>query len=179
MAEILIDSYSLALGGQNDRLSSVDFQGIGQGVTGAYATLTRALFSMRSFGTVTGNVVAKLYTHTGTFGSTGLPGTLLATSDNVTASSIAGGANSSVTFTFSGGNQYALVSGTKYFLTVEYNLGDASNNLGLAVDLTPNTHGGNAAYLQDTAWVTSTNDVTFELYGNEYVPLTPVSYFTL
>lgn len=80
-------------------------------------------------GSPTGNAVAKVYAITGTPGTSGVPtGAALATSDNVDVSTISTSFGF-VTFTFSGGAQISLSSGTYYTFTVEYSGGDSSNKL--------------------------------------------------
>ena len=114
---------------------------MGQTFTGQEVPLNYCKFWLLKTGTISGNAVAKLYAHTGTFGSTGVPtGEALATSDNFNVSSITTTA-SPITFTFS--TPYTLVNGTKYCLVVEYSGSDATNKLQIADDVSTSTHPGN------------------------------------
>lgn len=110
--ESLIDTFALANGDQNIRLSSGDNQGIAQSFTGNGAKITRCVVNMRAFGTITGNIFAKIYAITGTSGSSAIPtGSALATSDAIDVSTIASGVNQNYSFNFSGANQFQTVNG--------------------------------------------------------------------
>jgi hypothetical protein len=68
----------------------------------------------------TGVCRAKLWAHTGTFGTDSLPGTLLATSDDLPVSAIDTTQQTFTDFTFSGSNRYPVVAGTNYVIGIEY-----------------------------------------------------------
>jgi hypothetical protein len=72
--------------------------------------------------TTTGTLYARVYSHSGVYGTSSVPGTLLATSDGVSYSSIPSG-ESWVTFNFSGANRIQLESGTPYVVVVDYSYG--------------------------------------------------------
>ena len=74
-----------------------------------------------------GNAIAKLWAHTGTYGTTGTPtGTALATSPGIVATTIQTFFDY-VRFTFDG--TYTLVNGTPYFASIIAPYTDASNNI--------------------------------------------------
>jgi hypothetical protein len=124
----------------------------GQSFTASVSSkITSVKFNIGSHLSPTGNVVAKLYSHSGTYGTSSVPGSLLATSDNVLASSISS-TPSLVTFVFSGANQYQMISGTHYVITLEYSdytyNGDLDeyNTIFIGNDFTTLGHSGNAIY---------------------------------
>lgn len=139
-------------------------RGKGQSFTGADGTLDSCKFYLRNVdGTATGTVVAKLYAHTGTYGTSSLPtGNALATSNSVDVSSLST-TNSLVTFTFD--NSYTMVNGTYYVITLE--IQDAGTGLiGYGSDTTSSTHSGNRVYETTVGnWTTSTADSIFYVYG--------------
>jgi len=119
-----------------------------------------------------GNVYAKLYAHTGTYGTSSLPtGSALATSDAIAISSMSD-SNSLVTFTFSGANQVSLSSSTYYVLVMENTSANENDVVGGALN-SSGTHSGNGAvYLgSSSAWsVQATSDYPFYIYGSSAVP---------
>jgi len=98
-----IDSYSeshqdlaitLQAGGGNTK--------VGQSFTGDGNALNSCKFYLQKSGSPTGNAVATLYAHTGTFGTNGTPtGAALATSDNFDVSTLTTNLQL-ITFNFSG-----------------------------------------------------------------------------
>jgi hypothetical protein len=117
---------------------------IGQSFTasGNY-TLTSAQFYLYGVGSPTGNVYAKLYSHSGVYGTSSVGDTLLATSDIRNANTITPGSWGVYDFTFSGTQKYNMVSGSKHVIVVSYNDGDASNHLYVGGDSGTLGHSGN------------------------------------
>ena len=95
---------------------------------GVAGELTKAVGYMYRDGTATGNAEARIYSHTGTFGSGGVGATLLATSAAIAKSTI-GTSNQLVTFTFPAGVN--LTYGTYY--VVEF-VSDSNGALQIGVD---------------------------------------------
>lgn len=137
----------------------------GQSFVAIGGTLSSSVFYVRRTGSPTGNVVSKIYSHSGTFGTSGVPtGSALATSDNVDITTIPT-SNTLVAFTFSGANKISLTSGTQYVVTVEYSSGSSLNNLTVAQDSTSPTFNGNASDYNGTSWsAVSTRDLPFYVY---------------
>lgn len=114
-------------------------------------------------GTRTGNLVAKVYSLTGTYGTSATPDTLLATSDTV----VANGINYSIpgdytVFTFSGAEQIQLLPG-QYYMTVE----SSTNDYGFLTNA-PNDQSdavGDSAYLDGASWVRDTPGFAFGVFG--------------
>lgn len=141
-----------------------DPSGIGQSFTASQAAiLTKATFSVsNSLGADSGIVVAKLYSVTGTYGSTSTPLSLLATSDPVNISTFSNTGTDALTdFPFSGVNQFTLVAGTQYFITLEL-VGSGAFNIGEAVG----GASGNVATFKSGVWTSQgPGDLIFYVYG--------------
>jgi hypothetical protein len=138
------------------------------------ARLTAArLWMLKSDGSATGFCRAKLWSHTGTYGTNGIPNTLLATSDDVSLAVIpAGVPHVPIDFFFTGANRYALLSGTHYVIQVEYTDGVPGHPL----YVTP-IHGGDSSSPPDGNWseynnttaswqTDSTYDAAFVIYSD-------------
>ena len=167
---VLIDSYSETNQSGGEAL----------GVAGSFAVangqsftdpdghvLDSCQFNLRKMGSPTGNAVAKVYAHTGTWGSSGVPsGAALAVSDAVAVSTL-GTSYRLVTFEFSGANRITLAAGTHYVVTVEYSAGTAGNYIIVGYDSSSPTHPGNKCYSNNgTSWMeVGGYDVPFYVYG--------------
>jgi len=107
--------------------------------------LTTVKAMLSKTGSPTGNAVAKLYATTG-----GAPtGTALATSGNFDVSTLTGATAEEVEFVFDIDNTYQMSPSTMYFISIEYNSGDGSNQV--------NVHGNTVAsdgreYYYDGTW---------------------------
>ena len=117
---------------------------LGQSFTGNGLTLTDIQAYLKKAGSPSGDLTAKIYAHSGTFGTSSVPtGSALATSGTIDAATLTTTATLT-TFTFSGG--IVLTNGTKYVLTIEGSFPGGANNPGWGADFTSPTHGGNASY---------------------------------
>lgn len=164
-SSLLIDSYSESNGSIWYATNSVDGI-VGQSFTAIASSLTQAKFYLRrGGGTPTGSIYAKLYAHSGTFGSTGVPtGAALATSDPIDSATI--GSESLFTFTFSGANRYTLVGGTKYFIVLDaLASGNGTNYISIRSDNTAPTHSGNMASNTGAWAAASSDDLAFYVLG--------------
>ena len=138
-----------------------------QSFTGDGGTLNSAKWYLEksSTGSPTGNVYAKIYAHTGTYGTSSEPtGSVLATSDAVDVSTI----NTSyelVTFTFSGGDKITLTNGTHYCLIVEWVWDSGILNVGF--DGNSPTHDGNEGTKYNETIYSGDDDFIFYVYGDE------------
>lgn len=163
----LVDSYPTSNNSGYIQMSYGDnqFHALGQSFTGDGSNLVQADFYLARNTALTGTVYAKLYAHTGTFGSTGTPtGSALATA-SIDASTLTG-TLTVVSFTFDG--TYTLVNGTKYFIVVEYAGGDDFNMAQVGYDSSSPTHAGNHAwYYLGPSWTANANyDLIFYIYGS-------------
>lgn len=171
----VVDSYNESNMNSTALGTSTSFWG--QSLTGDGSTLGMAKFFMACDvpGTLTGNVICKIYAHTGTFGSTGTPtGAALASSAGIAASSLtAYNFNPATgliatTFTFSGVNQITLTNATKYFVVFDTSGTNASggNSIYVGFDTTTPTASGNAAQWNGATWAaTAGNDISFYVYN--------------
>ena len=118
----------------------------GKSFTSQGGTLDSVKFLLSKEGSPTGNAVAKVYAHTGTYGTSSLPtGVALATSDNFDVSTLTTGTTLK-TFTFSGANRITLVNETKYVVVLAYSGGDISNKVRMWREDVILGHGGNDVY---------------------------------
>ncbi len=127
------------------------------------APLDSVKFYMKKTGSPTGMGYAKLYAHSGTFGTNSVPtGSPLATSDPFDVSTL-GTSPALVPFTFSGSNRVLITESTRYVVTFETTAGAPSNTPMLAFDSTPG-HAGNYSE-KVSGWTGySTGDLCFYLY---------------
>lgn len=154
-------------GTENEAISAAGgyFQGIGQSwAQPATATLDKVQWYLSKQGSPTGNAVAKIYAHSGTFGTSSVPtGTALATSGVFDVSTLSG-AYAMIDFTFTGIDKISLSGSTNYVLTFEYSGGDALNYVQLGTDATAPTHAGNESYLFSGSWNNASDDAIFAIY---------------
>lgn len=148
-AQSVEDSYATCTADANTEVcdhASCNQSGIGQSFTASFSgNLTSVDFCGAKFGSPTGNVTAELYTHSGTYGTSSVgTGAALATSDTIDVSTLSTSA-STITFTFSGGNQYALVSGTRYVIAFRYTGGALGTSVKIQFDSSSPGHGGNGS----------------------------------
>ncbi|HET8708936.1 MAG TPA: PKD domain-containing protein [Candidatus Saccharimonadales bacterium] len=123
-----------------------------------------AKFYIKKTGSPTGNIVAKLYTATGTFGSSNTPSTLLATSDNVSVPSLSSSA-SLVSFLFSGSDRIFLTAATTYCLSIEYSTASTTDYPSVGASVFTDVGDGNLANFLGSWSAQSTSDMSFYIYG--------------
>jgi hypothetical protein len=176
MIEVVVDSFDTTTGVTwilvNDGVSE---EAIAQSLTGTDITITKSVFSIERFGNPTGDLYAKLYAHSGTFGTSSVPtGAALATSDPVSYLAVPTVDPADITFTFSGANRYKLVAGTKYVVVLDVGgtFGNGSNYFLTRGDITSPTHSGNSAGYISSWTAASGSDFVFALYGTEQPILT-------
>lgn len=166
----LIDSYSETNQNATNNLAGTTWDlGVGQSFLGVEATLDSAKFYLKKTLAPTGNAVAKLYRHRGTFGSTSLPdGTALVTSDNFDVSTLTT-SFALITFNFTGNNRYSIKPGVYYVITLEFSGGDVNNFVVTGHDTSSATHAGVYSRKDASAvWqnVLSDQDLCFYIYGD-------------
>lgn len=158
-----LDYYATTNDSGGAYLSAVASIGLAQSFTvAAPSQLSRTQFYLKKIGSPTGNAVAKLYTHSGVYGTSSLPGTLLATSDNFDVSTLTS-SKILYNFVFSGVERVDLAAGY-YVLSIEYAGGDAGNYVTVADDEIASTHSGKAAYKMPD-WHSFNGDLVFYVYG--------------
>jgi hypothetical protein len=168
MAQI-IDSVSEAL--RDDAIPIYSgTPGIGQSFIGNGGTLNYVKFFGGRSNSPTGTCNAKLYSHSGTYGTSSVPNTLLATSQDVDITTLPTiGSPALFTINFVGTGKIKLTSGTHYLLTFEYTGGDVTNNMYISFDTAGGgTHAGNICTLSGGTWsANSSNDLCFYAYKDD------------
>jgi hypothetical protein len=138
-------------------------------------TLARAFFQLKVVGAPTGNVVAKLYAHSGTFGTSSVPtGAALATSSNVSMTSLT---TSYQTIEFHFPTPVTLSATTNYVLAVEPAVNDGSNYVHVRGLAASGTHAGNRS--EDTgSWAaTAGDDLNFSVETSHMLYTVPGELF--
>ena len=149
----LQDSYTV-LGSSIFSIDDATYYRVGQSFTGDGSKIASVSFWLSNPGNVAlANCFAKLWAHTGTFGSTGTPtGSALATSVALDIGTIEHtGVGQEVTFTFTGANQYQTTNGTNYFVTAEFPTAGSSTPMYFFAN-SAGTHGGNLATWDNVSW---------------------------
>jgi hypothetical protein len=166
----LVDSYSetnkdldLAMLNYSTYLTKV-----GQSFTGNGGTLSSCKFYMKQSGSgVSGTYYARLYAHSGTYGTSSLPtGDALAISDGFDVSTLTGTLQL-IEFTFSGANKVTLENGTKYVITFEFDSGTTGAYIVIGCDNSSPTHSGNLSnvtYVGGSWAAFSSRDLIFYVY---------------
>jgi len=132
--------------------------------------LSSATFFIAKMGSPTGTLVAKLYTHTGTYGTSSTPDTLVVTSEALDVAT-------DVTFSF-GLKQFEFheaqptLSATYYVIVVEFvsTYSDGTNNVIIGSDSSSPTHGGNGCWYT-SSWTATVNDFCFYVHSGGIVSI--------
>ena len=170
---ILLDSYSESKkdydGFQITTYGAFTFGELGQTFktpnNGLKLSLSSVIFYLKKQTANTDSVEAFLYAHTGTFGTNGTPtGTVLATSDAVSLTTLSASDYSLITFTFSGVNKILLTPNTAYCVTLHKKV-HTSGIVYLGADASSPTHQGNSIMKGSGSWLYDTEDVCFYIYG--------------
>lgn len=140
-----IDSYSETNQSQNaTSIYSGDITQIGQAFANTYqSVISSAKFYLKTTGTPTGTMTAKLYALTGTFGTTAVPtGSALATSDLVNVNTLTS-SYALITFNFS--TPFTMDANTNYGIVLDASAvsGSVSAYVIAGMDNTSPTHTGN------------------------------------
>lgn len=169
----VIDSYPTSNdASQQRRIGDAYNEAVGQSFTGDGNKVTDVQWYGSKGGSGhTGGLVCKIYAHSGTFGTSSLPGSLLATSDAVNLSAFST-SSSLVSFPFSGAEQITLTNGTNYVATIERTSVTGSNLLILWGDNTSPTHSGNNCYYPVGGSWTAASGVDWIFYVNGTAPVT-------
>lgn len=168
---VIVDSYS-----ETNRSAYIQIYGlfpgaiccaVGQTFTGDGRKLYQAKFYLLRYGSPVGELTARLYAHTGVWGTSGKPtGDALASSSAVAAEGISDVAYELITFTFDA--TYTLTNGTHYCIDIEVSSGtwDGSNNVAVGTDTNSPTHSGNTfRYVSDYWKYYGVQDTCFYVYG--------------
>lgn len=145
-----MDSYGSGNRDSDQNIYSGSVIGAGQSTKGDGSVLSSLSFMLSKFGSPTGNAVAKVYAHTGTFGVDGKPtGAALATSENFDVSTLDGTPTlTKIPFE----DEFTMVNTTEYFVVLEYSGGGASDYVLMGIDTSTPTDDGNFATLTGAVW---------------------------
>lgn len=150
-----------------------NIQGFSRGQTftspgGAYALKRCSFWMRRSGNTITGtpHVRAKLFAHSGTYGSTGVPtGSALSVSGDILQAGLSSASLGWVEFTFS--SPYTLSPNTQYCIVIESDA-DATGGLYVGYDASSPTHAGNYFDNAGGSWAYNAGrDVIFKAIGEQ------------
>jgi hypothetical protein len=170
-AESIVDSYDEGHwpGYGSETVNGAWHTFYGQSFTGNGSNITKAIFYLKKAGVPGGNAYAKLYAHSGTYGTSSVAtGSALATSEAFDVSTLSGSVYQLKTFTFS--STYLLENGTHYVIGLEYTGGDGANQPSIAVDKTTKAHSGNPCYYYGGSFTAKTDgDMIFYVYGEPAV----------
>lgn len=134
-------------------------------------SLDKAIFYLQGKALSSGTLVAKLYAHSGSMGSSSIPtGSVLATSSSINASSLDTTGYNLVTFTFPDVERVPLLASTNYCIALEAVGGSTSNNTNVGCDGSSTSHSGNAADFTGSWTAFNTFDFCFYVYG--FIPST-------
>jgi hypothetical protein len=173
-AQSVIDSYSESNYNGSYNIGAGSFFGVGQSITGNGNPLDSVKFYMRKVNSPTGNCYIKLFEHTGTFGTSSIPGNELVTSTSKNVTSLPS-SFAWVTFVFS--TPYTLLKDSNYVIAVLFPYTDETNYIRVGHDSSSPTHNGNASWENtESYWgVASGIDLCFYAYGggtpSSYIPI--------
>lgn len=136
----------------------------GQTFAGTGFEIGQIKFWLKRFGSGAGNVFAKIYAHTGTFGVDGLPTGLPLATSNAFDASAASTAFNYVSFTFS--TPFATINGTNYVVVLDYAGGNPdANYIDLGNDSSSPTNEGNAVGNVSGSWGVYSFDFIFSIHA--------------
>jgi hypothetical protein len=159
---------ALSVSGAGGRIWAQSFLGNGE-------KLSTAAFRMKSTAAVGSPLTAELYTHTGTYGTSGSsPVTLVATSTTTVDIASVSSTDPGTWVYFQFNNTYTLTAATPYFIAVNCPT-LSSGNLSI---YTPGTgHAGYTKYYASSTWNPSGTDLNFKVFTlPAVVPTTAVGY---
>lgn len=132
---------------------------LGQAFAGANATVRRIRFYLSKTGSPVGTMTAELWSHTGTFGSTGTPNALLVGGETFDVSTL----STSLALISFAILPTAISAGTNYFVVLKFAFtgGDSSNRVNIGYDASSPTAAGNNAYYNGSTWSAGGVDTIF------------------
>ena len=159
-------------------VSSAPTSKLGFSFTGIAGNLASVKCYLAKAGSPTGSLVAKLYAHSGVYGTSSLPtGAALATSDAFDVSTLTtDGVLTELIFS----TTYALENGVHYCMILEYAGGDSSNYVLVRMG-SPNHSGNSMAYWTgSSSWIADPSyDIYFYVYASVVSATRDPSYPTL
>jgi hypothetical protein len=133
---------------------------VAQSFTGSGGTLANAVFYLKKTGSPTGVATARVYAHTGVYGTSSTPtGSALAVSEDFDVTTLTG-TYAEYRFRFIGDNNIVLGNGTDYCVSIEYTVAPGGGNtVDVGYDVSGG-HGGNMAVraVSGGAWTAQAGD---------------------
>ena len=160
-----IEPYWVDVASSSWGLYSSSITKVSQSFKGNGGKLEKIHLSLYKSGLPTGNAVAKIYAHSGVFGTSSVPtGPALATSDNFDVSTLSESpARTEIKFT--GANMITLEKDVNYCLVFEYSGGDASNIVYVDSQGTGSNAAGNPSDFDGATWTPyPSQDILFEIF---------------
>jgi hypothetical protein len=164
---VLIYSYSESYKDSENKIGA-GMTRVGQSFTGTGGTLNSVKFYIKKVGSPTVNLIARIYSHGGTYGSSSVGVTALASADAIASSSIST-TFSLVEFTFTGVNKITLTNGTYYVIALLLATNDASNYIVVGYDGGESTASGNFMTYSASWSSYSASDICFYIYKDDAV----------
>ena len=164
--QVLQDSYGSANNDGDELLGAAFNLAAGQSFTPKdTADITEARFLLKKTGSPTGTIYARLYTSTGSYGDTSIPGNLLVTSNGFDVSTLT---TTYTMTTFSFSTAQIMNGEARYFIVIDFTgIGDPTALGAAGIDVSSPSHNGNMAENQAGIWNSfSSQDMVFEVYGN-------------
>ena len=158
------DSYSESNRNSDCNLSATFVKYAQSFTASANGGLSSCKFYIKKSTGAIGSLVAVLYAHTGTWGSTGKPtGAALATSTNtIDVSTLSDSSQALQTFNFD--SSYQLSSGTHYCISLEYSGMNSGDTVMIGYNSSSGGFAGNRSY-NNGSWGTLSGDLCFYVYG--------------
>lgn len=163
----LADSYAETNRDGDLYVPEYDGSEVGQSFTPSVSGgLSSCKFYLKKSSTPTGTAYAKLYAHSGTYGTSSVPtGSALATSGGFDISTLT---TSSQLITFTFASPYSVTSGTRYCITLLIPSQTSGKNVLVGCDGSSPSHGGNYfGWFTDVWWADPSDDVCFYVYVDE------------
>lgn len=161
---ILDDNYPFSNHSAYTNLAISNLEEISQSFTGDGNYITRIKIATLLGADCPGNITAKIYAHSGTFGTSSVPtGSSLADSTPIYSGDLSS-TKTEITFDFP--NPYKTTNTTKYCLVIHFDGGTTGKFIQVSTDTSSPSHGGNFATRNPpSAWVAqSGTDMCFEIY---------------
>jgi hypothetical protein len=138
---------------------------IGQSFTGNGGVLNKAQVYIRKVGTFVGGVSASIYSHSGVYGTSSIPATLIANSNNFYTVDELSGTMELKDFDFTG-QGITLQNGTNYILVLTANGGNGSEEIiYVGVDSSSPSHTGNSSVNTiGVGWAADAQDLIFYVH---------------
>ena len=130
-------------------------------------SLSSISFYLRRQYNPSGNIYAKLYSHTGVYGTSSKPGALLATSNPIDIMTISSTTAQVMNFTFPAGQNYLMQEDSPYTAVIEFTGGNSTNYLFRSYSSIYQIHLGNQAYYVSSWTAQATSDTIFYVYGKD------------